>query len=127
MPTLPSPRLPAFGPLQMVIAVAALLLVLFAYAGVQTARQQHRLAEQQREVEQQIAGLQQQIAELEGLSEYLASDEYIEAVGRSRFGLVRPGETAIIVEDHPAIEEPLVSGQPDREPGERWWEALFGR
>ena len=127
MPTLPSLRLPAFGPLQMVIAIAALLLVLFAYAGVQTARQQHRLAEQQREVEQQVADLQQQIAELEGLREYLASDEYIEAVGRSRFGLVRPGETAVIVEDRTTDSVPLGTGVPDREPGERWWEALFGR
>ncbi len=127
MPTLPRPRLPAFGPLQMAIAIAALLLVLFAYAGVQTARQQHRLAEQQSEVELEVAALQQQIAELEGLREYLESDEYIEAVGRGRFGLVRPGETAIIVEDHTAEEKPLVTGVPDREPGERWWEALFGR
>ena len=127
MPTLPSLRFPAFGPLQMVIAIAALLLVLFAYAGVQTARQQHRLAEQQREVEQDVARLQQQIAELEGLREYLASDEYIEAVGRSRFGLVRPGETAVIVEDHTTDQQPLGAGVPDREPGERWWEALFGR
>ena len=127
MPTFPSLRFPAFGPLQMVIAIAALLLVLFAYAGVQTARQQHRLAEQQREVEQDIARLQQQIAELEGLREYLGSDEYIEAVGRSRFGLVRPGETAVIVEDHTTDQQPLGAGVPDREPGERWWEALFGR
>ena len=127
MPTFPSLRFPAFGPLQMVIAIAALLLVLFAYAGVQTARQQHRLAEQQREVEQEIARLQQQIAELAGLREYLGSDEYIEAVGRSRFGLVRPGETAVIVEDHTTDQQPLGAGVPDREPGERWWEALFGR
>lgn len=127
MPTLPRPRLPAFDPLQMVIAIALLLLALFAYAGVQTARQQHLLAQQQHEVELEVARLQQQIAELEGLREYLASDEYIEAVARSRFGLVRPGETAIVVEDHTTDEEPLVSGVPDREPGERWWEALFGR
>ena len=127
MPTLPRLRLPTFGPLQMVIAIAALLLVLFAYAGVQTAAQQHRLTQQQRELEHEVARLQQQIAELEGLREYLASDEYIEAVGRSRFGLVQPGETAIIVEDHADAEEPLGSRVPEREPGERWWEALFGR
>ena len=127
MPTLPGARLAAFGPLQMVIAIAALLLVLFAYAGVQTAREQHRLAEQQREVEAEVAALRQQIAELEGIREYLASDEYIEAVGRARFGLVRPGETAIIVEDHAEGDEALVTSGPEREPGERWWEALFGR
>ena len=121
-------RLPAFGPLQMLLAIAALLFVLFAYAGVQTAAQQHRLTEQRREVEREIATLQRQIAELEGLRDYLASDEYVEAVARSRFGLVRPGETAVVVEDRTRPEASLgEGGAPQREPGERWWEALFDR
>ena len=120
-------RLPAFGPLQMLLAIAALLFVLFAYAGVQTAAQQHRLAEQRREVEREVATLQRQIAELEGLRDYLASDEYVEAVARSRFGLVRPGETAVVVEDRTRPEDSLGEGAPQREPGERWWEALFDR
>ena len=112
----------------MLLAIAALLFVLFAYAGVQTAAQQHRLAEQRREVEREIATLQRQIAELEGLRDYLTSEEYVEAVARSRFGLVRPGETAVVVEDRTRPEAGLgEGGATRREPGERWWEALFDR
>ena len=123
------PLILPFGPVQMLLAVAALLLVLFVYAGIQSAAQNFRLAEQRREVERDIAELQGQIAELEGLREYLASDEYVEAVARSRFGLVRPGETVVVVEDRAATGEAgLASGlTPAREPGERWWEALFDR
>ena len=122
-------RLLPFGPVQMLLAVAALLLALFAYAGVQTAAQNYRLAEQRREVDREIAELQGQIAELEGLREYLASDEYVEAVARSRFGLVRPGETVVVVEDRAAPNAAGLADDAtlDREPGERWWEALFDR
>jgi cell division protein DivIC len=121
-------RLLPFGPLQMVLAIAALLLGLFVYAGVQTAAQHYRLSEQRREVQREIVELQGQLAELEGLREYLASDEYVEAVARSRFGLVRPGETAVVVEDRAHPEARLDGdGAPEREAGERWWEALFDR
>ena len=117
---LPRPHLFPFGPLHMLLALAALLLGLFVYAGVQTAAQNVRLAEEQREIEAEIAALQAQRAELAGLRAYLASDEYVEAVARSRFGLVRPGETAVVL-DAPESEAP------ERKPGERWWEALFDR
>ena len=122
-------RILPFGPVQMLLAVAALLLVLFVYAGVQSAAQNFRLAEQRREAERDVAELQGQIAELEGLRVYLASDEYVEAVARSRFGLVRPGETVVIVEDRAAAGVAGLSSDAtlDRQPGERWWEALFDR
>nr|ADI17973.1 hypothetical protein [uncultured Chloroflexi bacterium HF0200_09I09] len=114
------PRLFRFGPLQMLLALAALLCGLFMYAGVQTAAHNVRLSEERRDVEAEIAVLLAQQAELEGLRSYLGSDEYIEAIARSRFGLVRPGETAVLV------DAPLTS-EPARQPGERWWEALFDR
>ncbi|HRC62872.1 MAG: septum formation initiator family protein [Dehalococcoidia bacterium] len=117
---LPALRLPTFGPAHMVLAVAALLLGLFVYAAAQTATQTYRLHDERRTLAQQVEVLRKQKAELEGLREYLASDEYVESVARSQFGLVRPGETAVVV-DSPA--EPA----PTRTPGERWWESLFSR
>ena len=102
----------------MVIVVALLLLGLFLYAAVQTSAQSHRLRIQERELRAEIAGLQVQRAELEGLSRYLASDEYIEAFARERFGLAYPGEIAVEVD----AADPLATA---RSPGERWWEALF--
>ena len=92
-------RFPTFGPAQMVLTLAVLLLGLFAYAFLQTAAQSYRLRESERILFDEVQVLRQQHAELEGLAAYLESDEYVEAFARQQFGLVRPGE--------------------------RWWEALF--
>ena len=110
----------AFGPAHVVLAVAALFLGLFLYSAAQTAAQTYRLHEQRRVLLHDVAELRRQRAELQGLREYLGSDEYLEAVARSRFGLVRPGETAVTV-DGPT------RAQPERTAGQRWWEALFAR
>jgi len=116
------PRLtsPAFGPSHVVLTIAALFLCLFMYSYVQTATQTYRLHEQRRVLVHDVDELRRQKAELTGLKEYLASDEYLEAVARTKFGLVRAGETAVHV-DAPT--------QPDaaRLPNQRWWEALFAR
>ena len=117
------PARPSFGPVQMVFAVAALLLGLFLYAGVQTATHTNRLRSDVDDLQAEVYDLRVQRSELEGLRWYLRSDEYVEAVARAEFGLVRPGETAVVVDaagdDHP--------DRPSREPGQRWWEALFDR
>ncbi len=115
---IPALRLPAFGPAHMVLAVAALLLGLFVYAAMQTATQTYRLHDERRDLTHEVEVLRQQKAELEGLQEYLASDEYVESVARSQFGLVKPGETAVVV------DAPLAPAS-TKTPGERWWESLF--
>jgi cell division protein FtsB len=97
--------------------VALLLFVLFAYSLFQTTRGSTQLAVQYRDLEAQVADLSRQQAELEGLRAYLATDEYIESVARAQFGLVRPGETAVLVQAPPA--------EAQHRPGERWWQALF--
>ena len=102
----------------MVLTLAVLLLGLFAYAFLQTAAQSYRLRESERILFDEVQVLRQQHAELEGLAAYLESDEYVEAFARQQFGLVRPGETLVVV-DAPT------STASERVPGERWWEALF--
>jgi cell division protein FtsB len=111
-------RFPTFGPAQMVLTLAVLLLGLFAYAFLQTAAQSYRLRESERVLFDEVQVLRQQHAELEGLAAYLESDEYVEAFARQQFGLVKPGETLVVV-DAPT------SSASERVPGERWWEALF--
>lgn len=117
---LPGLRLPVFGPAHVVLTVATLLLGLFLYSAAQTAAQTYRLHEQRRVLVYEVDELRRQRAELQGLREYLGSDEYLEAMARTQFGLVRPGETAVLV-DGPTRPPP------ERTPGQRWWEALFTR
>ena len=111
-------RWPTFGPTQMVLTLALLLVGLFAYAFFQTAAQSYRLREAERDLMVEVQNLREQRAELEGLAEYLESDEYIEAFARQQFGLVKPGETLVEIDAPEGAE-----GQ--RTPGQRWWEALF--
>lgn len=106
------------GPVQIVLAVALLLFALFAYSLFQTTRSSAQLGEQYRVLDAQVTELSRQQAELEGLRAYLATDEYIEAVARAQFGLVRPGETGVLVQAPPSTEAA-------QRPGERWWQALF--
>lgn len=114
------PRVPQFsgGPVQIILVVALLLCVLFAYSLFQTTRSSARLAEQYLILEAEVAKLSREQAELEGLRAYLATDEYIEAVARAQFGLVRPGEITVFVQATPAT-------QAEYRPGERWWQSLF--
>ena len=111
-------RLPTFGPAQMVLVIALLLLGLFLYAMAQTAVQAHRLGQEERTVFAEVEQLRRQRAELEGLLTYLKSDEYVEGFARQQFGYAKPGETLVEVSAPPAPKEP-------RRPGERWWEATF--
>jgi len=104
----------------MVLAVASLLVGLFLYAAAQTATQTYRLHDERRVLAHEVDALRLQRAELLGLREYIASDEYIEAMARAQFGLVRLGETAVLV-DAPG------TAAPERRPGQRWWEVLFAR
>ena len=117
---LPRHWLPAFGPAHVVLTIAVLLLALFLYSAAQTATQTYRLHAERRVLVHQVDELRRQQAELQGLREYLNSDEYLEGVARTQFGLVRPGETAVIV-DGPT--KPL----PERTAEQRWWEAMFAR
>ena len=108
----------ASGPVQMILAVAALLMGLFVYSLLQTTQSSARLGEQQRALQAQVAVLTREKADLEGLRAYLATDEYIEAVARSEFGLVRPGETVVIVQAPPPPEA-------EARVARRWWQELF--
>lgn len=117
--SLPLPRV-RFGPTHMVLAVSLLLVSLFAYAAVQSTARSHGLAEERHRLELELWELRRQRGELEGLVDYLLSDEYIEGVARLRLGLAREGEIPVFI-DAPDEEDQL------RKPGERWWEAQFGR
>jgi cell division protein FtsB len=113
-------RLPAFGLAHMVMAVAFLLLGLFVYAGLQTAAQSYRLQESRRVLERDIASLETDRAELQGLVDFLGSDEYIEGFARQHLGLVRAGEIQIRIDAPPPPEHTPAAA-------DRWWERIFGR
>ena len=83
----------------------------------------HRLNQEEQRLQQDLTELRRQQVELQAIREYLQTDEYIEGVARRVLGLVRPGETLVIVSSTiPPTPMPDGFAQDDRR---RWWEALY--
>ena len=104
------------------LALTAVIAGYFLVTGATTALQSRQLSEREDRLQAEIAGLQQRYERLEALREYLDSNEYIEAVAREELGLVRPGETSIVV--IPTVASPT-PGPGEEDDSDLWWEALI--
>jgi cell division protein FtsB len=105
-----------------VLALTALIAGYFLVTGATTALQSRQLSEREDRLQAEISDLQQRYDRLEALRQYLDSNEYIEAVAREELGLVRSGETSIVVIPTAASPTPESGGEDD---GDLWWEALI--
>lgn len=96
------------------------------YLGFSTAQyvlHDRDLRQQESQLHTDIAQLDRDHDQLVAVRDYLKSDEYVEEMARKVLGLVRPGETLVIVSsDTPATPTPSVSAQ---QTPEDWWKALF--
>jgi cell division protein FtsB len=117
-----SKRLPKISSARIVLALTAIIAGYFLVTGATTALQSRQLSEREDRLQAEIAGLQQRYERLEALREYLDSNEYIEAVAREELGLVRQGETSIVVIPGAASRTPEPGEADD---GDLWWEALI--
>ena len=104
------------------LALTAVIVGYFLVTGATTALQSRQLSEREDRLQAEIADAQQRYQRLEALLQYLDSKEYIEAVAREELGLVRQGETSIVV--IPAAASPTL-GPDEENDGDLWWEALI--
>jgi cell division protein FtsB len=111
------------------IAIAVLLAV--GYLGFNTARyvvHNYQLHQEEDGVRAQIDQLDRDHEQLVAVRDYLKSDEYVEDVARRILGLVRPGETLVVVSG----ADPAPGAAATATPGARatagapWWKELFG-
>ena len=117
-------KLPRLTPARIAILLATLVVGYFLFAAAGDTLLSQRLSQHEQELQQEIADLQRQQSRLEAIREYLRTDEYIEGVARRVLGLVRPGETLVIVTSS-ATPVPTEGMSEETQPG-RWWEQLFG-
>lgn len=108
---------------RIILVAAAVVVGYLVFTTVATALKSHGLAHDENIVRQELVDLQRQREELVSIREYLSSDEYVESVARRVLGLVKPGETRVIVTSP--------EGSPERPPeatprAGTWWESLFG-
>jgi cell division protein FtsB len=109
---------------RIILIAAAAVVAYLLFTTVATAVKSHGVAQNEQSVRQDIADLNRQHDELVAVRDYLSSDEYIESVARRTLGLVKPGETRVIVTSPDADPE-----QPSEAPtpaAGKWWESLFG-
>ena len=117
-------KLPRLTPARIAILLATVVVGYFVFAAIGDTLLSQRLSQDQQELQQEIADLQRQQSQLEAIREFLRTDEYIEGIARRVLGLVRPGETLVIVTSN---ETPVpADGEMDEKQPGRWWEQLFG-
>lgn len=107
---------------RIVLLVALAAVAYFAFAAVSNGVQTHRLRQDEEQMSKEIGQLQEEYSSLVGLHEYVRSDEYVESVARQQLGLVRPGETPIVV--LPTADE---GKEEEAAPVGRWWDVFLGR
>ena len=105
----------------LIIAGALLIVGFLAFSTGRNVVRHYQLRQEERDLRAELQQLDRDADDLEAVRHYLESDEYIEDVARRTLGLVRPGETLVIV----AGSETVASPTPSARIGEPWWRELF--
>lgn len=114
-------HIPRISSTRIVLGVTAIIVGYFLVMGAVTALRSSQLGDREDRLRAEVSELQQRFERLEMLSEYLGSEEYIEAVAREQLGLVREGEDGIVV----ISTGPSAAPDPDApEETELWWQML---
>ena len=109
---------------RIILVAAAVVVGYLVFTTVVTSLKSHGLAHDENAVRQEIVDLQRQRDELVSVREYLSSDEYVESVARRVLGMVKPGETRVIVTS-PEADSRQAPAEATPATGS-WWESLFG-
>ncbi len=118
-------KLPRLSLTQVAMIGAALVVGYLLFTAAGDALLSRRLDQEEQRFVRELEQLERQQAELEAIRDYLKTDEYIEGVARRVLGLVRPGETLIVVSSTAPV-----TPTPGPLPGDtapRWWEYLYGQ
>ncbi|MEX2245052.1 MAG: septum formation initiator family protein [Dehalococcoidia bacterium] len=114
-------------PLAPLLLGAAVLVV--AYLGYTSGRNivhNYQLRNDETVLRREIETLDRENEQLAAVRDYLQSDEYVEYVARSVLGLVRPGETLVIVSGTDPPPPPAdASATPAAGAQRAWWQKLF--
>ncbi|MBI3976944.1 MAG: septum formation initiator family protein [Chloroflexi bacterium] len=113
---------------QVVLLLAIPLLVLLAFSAGRKVIEMVALRQEATELRQEIDLLKARNTELRQQVEYLRSDRYVERVAREELGLVKPGDTPVVVLVPTAAATPSPTPTPTARPA--IWQQIaeqFGR
>ncbi len=118
-------KLPRLSLTRVAILLAALVVGYFIFTAASEALLSQSLNRDEQRLQREIAELRYQQAQLQAIRDYLQTDEYIEGVARRVLGLVRPGETLVIVNSS-VPPTPVPDEQSGKDEYRTWWENLYG-
>ncbi|HYM14474.1 MAG TPA: septum formation initiator family protein [Dehalococcoidia bacterium] len=111
----------------LLLGAAVLLVVYLTFSSARYVIHNYQLHQQEQQVRNDLARLQKDNQQLTAVRDYLKSDEYVEDVARRTLGLVKPGETLVIVSGTtPVASTPTPGNLVQRTPEPAWWKSLFG-
>jgi len=117
-------RLPHLSLTPFVVLAAALIIGYVVFNTAHYVLHDYQIRHEEQAARDDIARLDADHAQLLALRDYLRSDEYVEEVARRVLGLVRPGETLVIVSGNDsatATPAPPLSTTP----GAPWWKEFI--
>lgn len=115
--------LPRLSLVRIVILGAMLVVGYLLFDAAKDTLLSQQLNDEEQQIQRDISNLQRQETELVAIRDYLKTDEYIEGVARHVLGLVRPGESLVIVSSS-AQPTPTPASVPKNDV-RRWWERLY--
>lgn len=118
-------KLPRLSLARMVLVAASLVVGYLSFTAVGEVLLSQELNRDEQNIQREISELERQQVELEAIREYLQTDEYIEGVARRTLGLVRPGETLVIISS--AVPVTPTPEESEERGARRWWELLYGQ
>ena len=117
-------KLPRPSFTQAILLVALAVIGYFAFVAFGGTVLSQRVNQEEQDLRQEVAALEQDQATLEAIREFLWTDEYVEGVARRMLGLVRQGESLVIVAPS-ATATPSLEEETREVRHRRWWEELY--
>ena len=119
-------RLPRPPLTPLLLAAAVLVIGYFLATTARNVYHNYQLGQEESQIRRDIAQLDRDHQQLVAVRDYLKSDEYIEYNARRVLGLVRPGETLVVVSSsQSAAAIASATLEPQRESSGEWWKDLF--
>jgi cell division protein FtsB len=120
------PKLPRLTVTRVALLLASVAVGYTLFSAVSDALLSRELNRDEGALKGEITTLDRQQQELEAIRDYLTTSDYIEGVARRVLGLVRPGETLVVVSPGTAATPtPAAEEGPGEAASRPWWERLY--
>jgi cell division protein DivIC len=115
------------SPMQILLLLVLTVALYFAAAFSGELIASHRIDKQVASLTSEIDGLKARNAQLKAAVAEASSDAYVERQAREELGLVRPGDTPVVVVNAPTPAPPPPAPAPPPKPHwEQWRDLLLG-